>query len=186
MTPVYCQECGRANGATAARCLWCGVPISNEYAPRSLEATRLEMDYLGGIDRLDNPAPVRLVIDADGIKVSELMPGSRVVHIPARSILEASVVDASVTEEGKRVRGIKWWLVLGPLAHFVPERKLPDKKKHDYMITIKYRAGAELRHAVFRREDRLGLLLINGLARNISALVRKNAGGSESGHDPGD
>lgn len=180
MTPVYCQECGRANAAKAARCIWCGVLISNDYAPRSLEATRMEMNYLGGIERLDNPAPVRLVIDADGIKVSELMPGSRVVHIPARAIINASVVDASVSEEGKRVRSIKWWLMLGPLAPLVPAKKLLPKKKHDYMITIKYRIGATVHHAVFHREDRLGLLLINGLARNISALVRRNEERSET------
>jgi hypothetical protein len=146
--------------------------------PSGFDATRVEIDYLDGIERLDNPAPVKLVINADGIEVSELMPGSRSIKIAAASLIRASVVDGSTTVEGKRARSAWWWLALGPFAVVVRGKKKPDTKKHDYLLTIKYRAGAEERNAVFHREDRAGLSMVEGLARIINALVRMNSGES--------
>jgi hypothetical protein len=181
MTPIYCHECGRANGAMAKRCLWCGMPIIDRGKPSSFEATRVEIDYLDGIERLDNPAPVRLVIDGTGIEVSELMPGSRSIKIPAASLIRASVVDGSNMVEGKRVRSPWWWLALGPFAVVVKGKKMPDTKRHDYLLTVKYRSGGEERNAVFHREDRAGLSMVEGLARIINALVRlksKDSGGA--------
>jgi hypothetical protein len=172
MTPTYCHECGRANGALAKRCIWCGLPVIDQGKPSSFEATRVEIDYLDGIERLDYPAPVKLVINADGIEVSELMPGSRTIKIAAPALVQASVVDGSTMIEGKRVRSPWWWLALGPLAPIVRGKKQPDTKKYDYLLTIKYRAGAEERNAVFHREDRAGLSMLEGLARIINMLVR--------------
>src|ERR1051325_11020811 len=87
MTPVHCQECGRANGAAAKRCIWCGVPLIDRGKPSSFDPTRVEIDYLDGIERLDNPAPVKLLISADGLEVTELMPGSRSIKIAAASLI---------------------------------------------------------------------------------------------------
>ena len=172
MTPIYCHECGRANGARAKRCIWCGLPIVDQGKPSSFEATRVEIDYIDGIERLDYPAPVKLVINGDGIEVSELMPGSRTIKIAAPSLIQANVVDGSTTVEGKRVRSPWWWLALGPFALVIKGKKKPDTKKHDYLLTIKYRADGGERNAVFHREDRAGLPMLEGLARIINMLVR--------------
>ena len=174
MTPIYCQECKRANGATAKKCIWCGVPLSGAVLTGRVDTTRVEIGYLDGIDRFEDAGPVRLIISVEGIEVAELIPGSRALKIPASSILGASVVDASTMTEGKRLRRPMWsWLVLGPLALLFPGKRSPEVKAHDYILTIKYRSGNEVRNAVFHREDRSGLSVVEGLARIVSALSRQ-------------
>ena len=178
MTPIHCQECGRANGASAKRCIWCGVPIVDRGSSEEFAATKIEIDYLDGIERLDDAATVRMVISRDGIEVGETVPGSRKFKISASSIIEASVVDGSTVVEGKRVRSGWWWLALGPFAVFVPGKKTPDTKKHDYLLAIRYKEGSETRTAVFHREDRAGLPVVEGLARIVRTLVRLQGEGS--------
>lgn len=178
MTPIYCQECSRANGASAKRCIWCGVPIVSRGGKEDFAATKIEIDYLDGIERLDGSATVRLVINRDGIEVSETVPGSRTFKIPAASIIEANVVDGSTVTEGKRVRSGWWWLALGPFAVLVPGKKAPDTKNHDYLLTIKYRQENETRTVVFHREDRAGLPVVEGLARIVRTLQRLHDEGS--------
>ena len=172
MTPTYCSDCGRANGAASKKCIWCGVPLIDRGAPGSFETTRVEIDYVDGIERLDNPVPVRLVISSEGLEISELMPGSRTFKITAESIVGATVVDASTTIEGKKVRPGWLWFALGPFAAAVPAKKMPDEKKHDYILNITYRVDEEERNAVFQRADRLGLHALEGLARIIRVLIR--------------
>ncbi len=172
MTPIHCQECGRANGATAKRCIWCGIPIVDRDSPESFAATRIEIDYVDGIERLEDAATVRLVISKEGIEVSETVPGSRRFTIPANSILDATVVDGSTVTEGDRVRSRWWWLAVGPFAILAPGKKAPDTKKHDYLLKIKYKEGSETRTAVFHREDQAGLPVVEGLARIVRTLVR--------------
>src|SRR5437016_562151 len=92
MIPTYCQECGRANGAAARRCIWCGVPLVDKGVPQNFEPTRVEVDYLDGLDRLGDPAPVRLLIDATGIEITEQMPGTRTARIAAQFIVDANTV----------------------------------------------------------------------------------------------
>jgi hypothetical protein len=172
MTQISCPDCGRTNGALAKRCLWCGVPLMDQGSPSSIETTRVEVDYLDGIDRLDNPTPVRLTVSAEGLEVSELMPGSRIVKIDASSLVQATVVDGSTIVEGKRARSPWWWIALGPMAVVVKGKKQPDTKNHDYLLTIKYKEGGVERNAVFHREDRAGLTMIDLVARIINSLVR--------------
>jgi hypothetical protein len=179
MSPIYCDECGRANGASAKKCIWCGAPTTNGIKAGSIETTRVEIGYLDGIDRFEDAGPVRLIISTEGIEVAEVIPGTRSVKISASSILEANVVDASTMIEGKRVRPTWWWLALGPLALVIPGRKTPDVKEHDYILTIKYKAGNETRNAVFHREDRVGLAVFEGLARIVTSLVRQKREGAE-------
>jgi hypothetical protein len=173
MTPIHCQHCGRANGSAAKKCIWCGAPITDASGTLRLETTRVEIGYLDGIDRFEDAGPVRLIIGPEGVEVLELIPGSRSFKIPASSILEANVVDASTMIEGKRIRPTWWWLALGPLAFLVRGRKTPDVKEHDYILTIKYQTGSEVRNAVFHREDRAGLAVVEGLARIVTMLARK-------------
>lgn len=181
MSPIYCHECGRANGASAKKCIWCGAPTTTSGSKTGrIETTRVEIGYLGGIDRFEDAAPVRLIISAEGIEVAELIPGTRSVKISASSILEANVVDASRMIEGKRKRPRWWsWLVLGPLALAIPREKSPGVKEHDYILAIKYQAGDETRNAVFHRDDRVGLSVLEGLARIVNSLARQNRKGAE-------
>jgi hypothetical protein len=141
----------------------------------AVPTTRVEIGYLDGIERFEDAKPVRLVISAEGIEVAELVPGTRSVKIPASSILEANSVDASAIIEGKRVRPKWWWLALGPGALLIPGKKTLDVKEHDYILTIKYRAGTETRNAVFHREDRAGRAVVEGLARIVTSLVRQKS-----------
>ncbi|HVF90683.1 MAG TPA: hypothetical protein VNH22_11500 [Blastocatellia bacterium] len=173
---VNCQGCGRINGAAAKRCIWCGIPIINRGTLSSFETTRVDIGYVDGIERFNDSMAVRLTITPSGIVVNELMPGSRSFTIEADSIIEARVVDTSSTREGERQRASwKWWLVVGPLALFVPGKRLPETKQHDYMLTIRYRTRGQVRNAVFHREDRLGLSLVDGLARIINSIVAQRA-----------
>ena len=179
MTPIYCTKCKRANSASAKKCIWCGLPIVDETGTIRLETTRVEIGYLDGIERFDDAGPVRLIIGPNGIDVVELIPGSRSFTIPASAILGANVVDASTLVEGKRVRSRLWLLAIGPLALLIPGKKTPDVKEHDYILTIKYKSANEERNAVFHREDRSGLAVVEGLARIITMLARRPAPGSK-------
>jgi hypothetical protein len=175
MTPTYCQECGRANGAAARRCIWCGLPLVDKGAPGSFEPTRAEVDYLDGIERLDEPLPVRLLINSAGIEVSEQMPGSRSVHIAARSIIDAITIDGSLTVDARPERTPLWRYLILPFGagHFFKRKSEPAKQKqHDYILLIRYSSEGGVRSAVFHRQDRAGLAVLEGLARIINMLAR--------------
>ena len=175
MSPIYCNECGRANGANARRCIWCGVPMLNGGTAGLIETTRVEIGYLDGIDRFEDAAPVRLIISAEGIEVAEIIPGTRSVKIPASSILEASCVDAStIKETPARPKG--WWLIFRPSAFFSADKDASPVKTHDYILAIKYKDGDQTHTAVFHREDSVGLPVVEGLARIVTSLIRQNAG----------
>ena len=169
MTPSYCQECGRANSASARRCIWCGIPIVHGGTPISFDTTRVEIDYLDGIERLDNPAPMRLVIDRNGVEVNELMPGTRTIRIAAESLIRADVIDGSTEIEPKRKRRALWKILIFPFGLLIRSKnKPPETRRHDYILNIRYKVGGEIRNAVFHRQDRSGLHMVEGLARIIN------------------
>ena len=172
-SPIYCQECGRANTEAARRCIWCGLPLFAQDTSSEFETTRVEIDYIGGIERLEDPATVKMAIDATGIEISEVLPGSRIIRIPAEDIIEARALDSTSIVQGKHIRPTWWWFAFGPFALARRGRKLPDTLKHDYILTIKYRSENKVSSAVFHREDRLGSSMVNGLARIITALVQR-------------
>lgn len=180
MTSAYCPKCGRANSATAKRCLWCGVPIDAGMTLPISETTGVDIGYLDGIDKFEDAVTVRLIINANGIEIADLIPGTRSVKIPASQILEANFVDASTMIKGKRVRPRWWWLALGPAALLIPGRRTPNTRAHDYILTIKYKTGERVRNAVFHREDRAGRAVIEGLARIVTSLAKHNRVGKTS------
>jgi hypothetical protein len=185
MTPTYCQECGRANAAAARRCIWCGLPMVDKGRPASFEPTRVELDYLDGIERLDEPGPVRLLINSSGIDVSEQMPGSRTAHIAARSLIDASTVDSSLMVETRPERTPLWRYLILPFGagyFFNKKSARTEEKQYDYVLLIRYRSEGEARTAVFHRQDRAGLTVVEGLARIVNLLVRfTNEGGEMRG-----
>ncbi|MGH9826318.1 MAG: hypothetical protein ACREDR_24080 [Blastocatellia bacterium] len=169
--PLYCSKCKRANAQTDKTCIWCGAAIEPGGAVPRVERTQVEIDYISGIDGLDDPGTVKLEIDSQGLRVS----GGHTVRVDARSIVQARVVDATYTIDGKRARASGWWwLAVGPLALLIPGKRKPDEVKHDYLLTVDYRSGGRVKSAVFHREDRLGLSMMEGLARIISSLPDQN------------
>ena len=170
--PVCCSECERVNGSAATLCLWCGAPIINAPISPVFEPTRAELDYVGGIERLEDPTAVRLVISEAGIEIVEIMPGSRKVLIPA-----AAIVDARVTVGGgprpEKTTPQPWWLRLGRSILRTSRRtKRPVEEIPDYTLTIRYQESGEARSAVFHRRGGAGLSMIQGLARSVASLVR--------------
>ncbi|HSQ20390.1 MAG TPA: hypothetical protein VLR92_08445, partial [Blastocatellia bacterium] len=132
--------------------------------------TTVEVDYVEGIDRLVDPAPVRLVIGPNGIEVVELLPGSRSIKIPAGSIIEANL--AHSPGDGRPTERRWWRSVIEPLRF----GSAPDEKKgaigsRDYVLTIKYRDGDEVRTGVFSRSDQPGLELERKLTRILAKLT---------------
>src|SRR4029079_8656959 len=167
MTPIYCQECGRPNSLSARRCIWCAIPIVDGGTPASFDTTQIEIDYIDGIGRLDNPAPVRLTIDSDGIEVRELMPGSRTVRIMGESLIRADVVDASTTNQRWKKRLPFWKILISPFSSDIWKRETVDANGHAYLPTVRYKEGEEIFNAVFHRQDRAGKSIVEGLARII-------------------
>lgn len=170
--PVYCSECERVNGSAATLCLWCGAPIIDGPTPPVFEPTQAELDYVGGIERLDDPTPVRLAISEAGIEIIEIMPGSRKILIPAAALVDARVTGAGgPTQEKTTTR--PWWLRFGRSV----SRKSRRTEEHrdetpDYTLTIRYQEGGEERSAVFHRRGGAGLLMVQGLTRSVASLVR--------------
>lgn len=156
MTAVHCHQCGRPNAASVKKCIWCNAQIADGVPSGAFDTTTVEADYLEGIDRLNDPAPVRLVISPNGIEIVELLPGSRSIKISADSIIEANLAHSPGDERPTERR---WWRsVIEPLR-FGPA---PGEKKgvtlsRDYVLTIKYRDGDEVRTGVFSRSDQPGM-----------------------------
>src|ERR1051325_9518803 len=102
--PVYCSECMRVNGSAATLCLWCGAPIVNSPNPPVFEPTQAELDYVKGLERLDDPTPVRLSISESGIEIVEIMPGSRRIVIAAGDVVDARVTGAGTPNPEETAR----------------------------------------------------------------------------------
>ena len=62
---IKCYDCERPNPLQATRCLWCTLPIVNHDTPEKFALSKFELQYLGGIARLDNPEPVSLTVSLD-------------------------------------------------------------------------------------------------------------------------
>ena len=169
MTAIPCHQCGRPNGASAKKCIWCNASFSADVPVEAFGTTTVEADYLEGIDRLDDPGPVRLVISPDGIEVVEVLPGSRSIKIPAASILEANLTYSTDTEESQQR---PWWRrAIEPLSFASTSDRTRDVEASDYILTIKYRDGDEVRTGVFSRSDRQGLMLARKLAGILGKLA---------------
>jgi hypothetical protein len=168
--PVKCVVCHRPNSPAASLCLWCGALLDSKTALAHFPTTVVELDYLSGIDRLDNAMPVRLTISATGVEVKEVLPGSRIFLIPAAAIIEARVVDKI-----ERVKVEKRATLLQKLLSESSSAQGPqfmEQITHDYILTIWYRLDERVFTAAFHREDDAGKAMINNVARNINSLVQ--------------
>ena len=143
--------------------------------------TRVEIGYLSGIERFEDAAPVQLIVSAEGVEVSEQIPGTRSVKIPSSSIIDATCTDASSMIETSSIRPKSRWWAFWPSA--LRKKETSYAKAYDYILTIQYKEGDETHHAMFHREDSAGMTVVEGLARIVMALARQSGG--EGGGDTG-
>jgi hypothetical protein len=161
--------CHRPNSPAASLCLWCGALLDSKTALAYFPTTVVELDYLSGIDRLDNAMPVRLTISGAGVEAKEVLPGSRIFLIPAELIIEARVVDKI-----ERVKVEKRASLLQKLLSESSTQgpQFMEQITHDYILTIWYRMDGKVFTAAFHREDDAGKAMINNVARNVNSLVQ--------------
>lgn len=168
--PVQCIECHRPNSPSANLCLWCGVLLNSKTALEYFPTTVVELDYLSGIDRLDNPMPVRLTINTDGVEVKEVLPGSRVFLLAPDAIIEARVVDKI-----ERIKIEKRASLLQKLLNessTLQSQQFTEQITHDFILTIWYRLQEKVFTAAFHRLDDAGKAMVNNTAKTINALVK--------------
>ena len=165
MTAIHCHQCGRPNGASVKRCIWCNAQISAGGSARPFDITTLEADYVEGVERLCDPTPVRLIVSPDSIEVVEVLPGSRSIKLPAESILEANL---AYSADGEKQTERAWWQsALEPLGFTSVPTSRNGVEGRDFVLTIKYRDGDEVRTGVFTCSDPHGL----GLARKLTRIL---------------
>jgi hypothetical protein len=167
---MQCSECHRPNSPSASRCLWCGVLLDSKAAREHFPTTVVELDYLSGIDRLDNPMPVRLTTNADGLEIKEVLPGSRIFLLAADSIIEARVVDKIERIKIEKRASLLQKLLNEPSS--LQNQQFIEQITHDFILTIWYRLEDKVCTAAFHREDDTGKTLVNNTAKTINALVK--------------
>jgi hypothetical protein len=157
--------------------LWCGILLDSKIARSNFPTTVVELDYLSGIDRLDNAMPVRLNISADGVEIKEVLPGSRIFLLPAEAIIEARIID--------KIEKVKIEKRVSLLQKLLSDPSLPQGQQfaeqitHDYILTIWYRLQERTFTAAFHREDEAGKAMIHQVAKSINSLVKFKAAQSE-------
>lgn len=171
--PVQCSECHRRNSPSASLCLWCGNLLDSKAALDDFPTTVVELDYLSGIDRLDNPVPVRLTTNASGVEVKEVLPGSRIFLLAADAIIEARVIDKIERIKVEKRTSLLQKLFNQPSS--LPSQQFIEQITHDYILTIWYRQEERVCTAAFHREDDAGKALVNNTAKMINALVKFKA-----------
>lgn len=126
-----------------------------------------------GIDRLDNPGPVRMVISSEGIEIAEILPGSRSFKIPASSIIEVNVSASNVTTEPKG-RPL-WRRITGSLKEAATNDS-SESVQGDYVFTVRYERDNEEGTIVFRRYDQGGNMPVWRIADTLGRLTGQRQG----------
>lgn len=175
MTHINCRQCGRANSKSAKRCIWCGMPVILSESPIRFDATRVEIGYLSGIERLDGPAPVSLEVNAEGVEVAELLPGSRVVKIAAEDLIEVKALGGHIAQDKPRQHERKFGFSVRALVPFL-KRAESRTNKREFLLTINYRFDDETRSAVFQSQDAGGAVQVEKLSRVIAMLIELKRG----------
>jgi len=173
METMSCGGCGRVNGRAAKKCMWCGLPIISDEMTGSFEASQIDLDYVSGIERLDEPMPVRILVGPTGIEVIETFPGSRRVLIPVGSLVESRIEPAA---PGADTKSFRQRLVIGKLNITIPGGRARAGATRKYNLIIDYREGPDTRSAVFHREESRGTSSIKNIARIISMLIGRQKG----------
>jgi hypothetical protein len=175
MTTIYCQQCQRPNGASSKKCIWCDANLSG--SSTEIDTTTLEVDYVSGIDRLDNPGPVRMIISSEGIEIAEILPGSRSFKIPAASIIEVNVTASNVTTEAKER---PWWRRITGSLKEASTNDSSESVQGDYVFTVRYERDNEVGTIVFRRYDPGGNMPVWRIADTLGRLTGQRQGSAST------
>jgi hypothetical protein len=167
MTTVYCQQCGRANGVSSRKCLWCAAIIGGS-SSTEVDTTTLEVDYVSGIDRLDNPGPARMVISSEGIEIAEILPGSRSFKIPAACITDVNVTASTLAVEPPEH---PWWRRMVKSLRGTSKQPANESIQPDYLFTVTYVQDNEIGTVVFRRYDPNGNMPVWRIADTLGRLT---------------
>jgi hypothetical protein len=168
--PLQCSECQRPNSPSASLCLWCGILLDSKTGLAYFPTTIVELDYLSGVDRLDTPMPVRLTINAEGVEIKEVLPGSRIFWLAADAILEARVVDKM--ERIKVEKRVSFLQRLLNESSSLQSQQFTERITHDYILTLRYRLRERVFTAAFHRPDRGGKAMVHNTVKTINALVK--------------
>lgn len=133
----------------------------------------VELDYLSGIERLDNAMPVRLTISAAGVEVKEVLPGSRIFLLSPDLIIEARVIDKIETVKVEKRASLLQKLLSESSSPQGPQ--FMEQITHDYILTIWYRLEGRVFTAAFHREDEAGKAMITNVAKTVNSLVQFQA-----------
>jgi hypothetical protein len=153
--------------------MWCELPIISDEITGSFEAIQIDLDYVSGIERLDEPMPVRLLVGPTGIEVIETLPGSRRVLIPAGSLVESRIEPAAGGEDTKAFRQR---LVIGKFNITIPGGRARAGATRRYNLIIDYREGPGTRSAIFHWEESRRTSSIKNIVRIISMLIGRQKG----------
>jgi hypothetical protein len=164
MTAINCLECGRPNSPDARVCIWCGVPVIRANQPLNFEPLKAEVEYLDGLERLDGPANVNIIVSPSGVEVSEQMPGTRSILLPVESLISARATGPLRSVGGKPRPSPSGWLRLNAPA--------PGEEKVRSALTLKYEMDGEMRELVLERNDSGGADVLRRMARTIESLMR--------------
>jgi len=176
MNTNSCHQCGRPNGASSRKCIWCGANLSGTTSIE-IETTILEVDYVSGIDRLDNPGPVRMVISSEGIEIAEILPGTRSFKIPAPSIIEVNVTASTVASQPKEA---PWWRKITGSSKEPSTTRSNEGRLGDYIFTVKYQCDNEEGTIVFRRYDPSGNMPIWRIADTLGRFTGQRQGSANA------
>lgn len=176
MTTIYCQQCQRPNGASSKKCIWCEANLSGPTSTE-IDTTTLEVDYVSGIDRLDNPGPVRMVITSEGIEIAEILPGSRSFKIPAASIIDVNVTASNVTPEAKER---PWWRRITGSLKEASTNDSSDSVQGDYVFTVRYESDNGEGTIVFRRYEPGGNMPVWRIADTLGRLTGQRHGSASA------
>jgi len=156
--------------------MWCEANLSGPTSTE-IDTTTLEVDYVSGIERLDNPGPVRMIISSEGIEIAEILPGSRSFKIPAVSIIEVNVTASSVTTDSKER---PWWRRITGSLKDASTNDGSDSVQGDYVFTVRYERDNEEGTIVFRRYDPNGNMPIWRIADTLARLTGQRQGSANA------
>jgi len=152
--------------------MWCASNVADS-ASTEIDTTTIEVDYVSGIDRLDNPGPVRMVISSEGIEIAEILPGTRTFKIPAASIIDVNVTASNVKNEAMER---PWWR---RFTRSVKEVSTNDTNESgDYLFTVRYEQDNTEGTIVFRRYDPNGNMPVWRIADTLGRLTGQRGSAS--------
>jgi hypothetical protein len=127
---------------------------------------RLEVDYVSGVARIDDPATVLVRVTSEGVEISETLPGTR------RVLIRTDALIGAVVERTSGTRRPSTWTRLIPSFLVRPR---PSRLTYDCRLMITYCEEGRMRCAVFQPRDPSDATPLEIIARAIETLTTQHA-----------